>query len=467
MNEDQGTPGNQAPDMPPTNQMPGMVPEPPQQPAVTPQSSESPGKSKKPLIIGLVVLLLVAILAGLWFFVFNKQDDKDTPATNQSVSAPDADVTHFVQVGTEVKYLDDGELKSLASVGDKDVVVEAVKTDSGTELRYVSYKDVENGARNLDAYGVLTADGKQESFKFVAGKDYYYSNPVVSPDGSKIIVEESDADGFMSELVIYNVSDGSTKQAYKPSDTKSGLYTMVAWKDDNTALLQVQTCRQCDGPRTAELVALDINSGIIAPFYKGDSKKVGYADFLESADGNSLYLYGGDFNRLFSGFDGAEPGTTYGNDYIFSINKSTGEAKQLAEIKADNNFFGRIIGIADDGIYLSRSTYVKTSDPNASYQHIELGNYNPVSTLQFLPLSTGVIRDVAMESSVIKEKTFLHQVVTTTDGLLILVSNTDTTHESSAYDVLELPLSEETNTISSLLHHTIKSAEPAKLLVAQ
>lgn len=362
-------------------------------------------KSKMQLIIVLTVVFLMLIAVGLWwYFIYNKPAEEQ-PAQSQADTAvqPIANVPeHFVQLGNTVGYIDEnGDFKEFVTVAETERIVEAVVLDGKPELRYVASKATGNGGQELTAYGKIDQTGKTELFKLPAGTDAYYSNPILSPDGSTIVVEKSDPEtGQMVELTAITVADGTARKVYDPS-TRGGLYVTVDWDKDGKLILQSQTCRQCDGPRLAELTKLNLGDGKIASFYKGGAG-LGFAQFMRMPGSEEVLMFGGEHTL------GIEPGTELDPYSGFRISKITGSATKVIDLQ--ENEYAELAGWTGDeqGLFISHIGVVKTDQANADYQSTD-GNYNNLPPKIWMAKG-GSKTDVAFNTDLIAKNTQINRV---------------------------------------------------------
>lgn len=432
----------------------------PSQPFVqSPPPKPVKSNKKRNLYVVIVLLVLVILGASLWYFVFNKQEP-----VQPNVSSGDSNSflpSDFIQAGNEVSYINEaGQIEKLADVEDGDEVVQVLNSDDQPEARYITTEEFD-GMPKVSSYGSLTKEGKKEKFKFIDGVDGYYSSFRLSPNGKNLVVERSNENGFMSSIDLINADTGEAKTVFKPQDpSKDGLITFVDWKDDNTVLLQTQSCRQCDGPPLPELVSLDTSSGELSSFYSGNKEDMSYAKFLPQGD--SIYVYGGDFSRVFGG------GSEYKDDFVYKIDKSTGEAKLIKRMSdIDEKTLIRPVGVNKGVLYLSYATDVKTEDENALYSD-ESGSYNPVPKLNALE-DNGNIREIPIDSKYLKEKISIQQAVPYNGGLLMVLfdltySDTGDGSSNSSYNLLRLESLEEVSGVVDMLNKTINSNSQFKII---
>lgn len=465
MNEDnnlnnQKIPTNNTNGYQPSIIRPGETPAPPVEQVA--QIALPPKKSKKKLII-LVILLIIAIVGGIGAYFYLKDSKKES----SQVIVPPQDfkpvsIKNFVYTDTEVKYLNEtGELADFATISTNERPVEAINNDGNTELRYVVTEEGVNGSLAVKSYGSITTGGKKELVQLPEGIDYYWSNFSVSPDGRLLLLEKTNSEGFMDGLITVNIENGEVKDAFKPVDPhKDGLLSFIAWKNDSSVILQRQTCRQCDGPRLPELALVDITNGQAQPFYVGDKTKMEYGDFMVSDDKKSVYLYGGSFSRVLGG-------TGSGDDYVYNIDLSTGREtllKQITDLASESS--NELVGVSGEGVYIANITMVETDDPDASWVS-ETGRRNPLSVIKFIS-KDGDMKDIPIESNYLKEKTYVNQITDGKEGILILVSKSNSdSGAGTTYNLLSLKLLEQTSPIDSLLEKTTDTNYRAGLITSR
>lgn len=187
-----------APEMPDDNK-PEETPEQQQPSAPLPESGDKPksGKKKK-LLIALLVLLLAAGGAAAYYFLVMNKDEETEPATTAQVEeeAEAKTVVAFIRAGNLWVEVD-GEEKQ-------------VTNDAKAEL--------------LDTTFVPSLDSL-----------IYYSNPQVSPDGTKVSYtrnERNKSSTTVSLQIAY--VDIETGKSTTVLDSKQKTAAFARWVDDNT-----------------------------------------------------------------------------------------------------------------------------------------------------------------------------------------------------------------------------------------
>ncbi|WP_184810942.1 SHOCT domain-containing protein [Actinophytocola algeriensis] len=162
--------------LPEPNASAGMYPPPPQAipgmpgPTVTPHdaqdlftSNKPPRGSKKPLLIGLVVLVVLALAGGaVWFFGFSGDDDPQNTAEQTSTPAePAPEPVDITKIELPGKPADNGGEMDIARAGELKVLAPAeaaLIADAGADT--VVYSGTAEGDYRYLLYAYNTADQK-------------------------------------------------------------------------------------------------------------------------------------------------------------------------------------------------------------------------------------------------------------------------------------------------------------------
>jgi flagellar basal body-associated protein FliL len=441
----------------PQNQPQEQQPEPvesvaqasPPQPEVPLQTTEpAKPKSKKKLIIILVLLLVLGTGAGAWFY-FNK--DSETPQqTNNAESTETTEVVSikpdaFIQNGNKVQYIDENdEVQDFAELEDKSLVTEVLMQDGQPRVMYLNYEEIENGFREATSYNESTKDGKKKLFDLPDMTDASWSTPILSPDGKSLVVEVSNIDGFMNNLTKIDVATGDTEVIYEPEE-ENGTGIVIGWFDNSTILMQEQSCRQCDGPRTAELSKISLDTKTKSPFYKLEDQNVSYAVFKWSPDGKRLFMFGGDQGDMFETNPESET-----LSYLYEINLEDGSSVEIGEFTQTSVVFQGLSTNGDEA-YLSVRSWEKTDESDAEYQSTE-GNYNlSVPAILTVKTAGGTPSSFTLGS---ERNVFAESVIDSKDSLIIQTYKPkDTTYSEYVYQVLSVSKDDE-NTTKLLLDET-------------
>lgn len=437
-------------------------------------TSKSRSKKTKMYMVVAAILLLVGGVVGA--FVVNEDESSDEPQTQVvrqnteqenevSVFKPE----YFVLVDSKLHYIDQNkELQDYAQLQENEQAIEILRVKDVTTVRYITRKEKDNGSYVLASYGEITEDGKTELLRFEDEFDRFWSTPLLSPDRRSLVLERSNENGFMKDLVKVNVADGSQEIVFTPteSDPQEGFLSLVGWKDNTSALLQRQTCRQCDGPRLPILNVLNVETSEMSELFdaRENEQGLGYGNFYSAANQTKWFVKGGDFGRIW------EYNDQYTPDYLFEINTENGDLRRVTE---RNEATVSLVGFSDDAntvYYAVQEAVPTTSDDPIGFRYYDneqkIQNPEPeyrkwlTTKLLAINIVDGSEKEISIETRHIREGTYIESMHEDLDGLLILTRNYDSESQVSDYALLHLPLdASEDSQLTTIMEQRIEAGQ--------